>query len=303
MRLGPGVIIIPWNDPYRAAAHLIFLDHLSNGRAIIGFGRGLAKVEMDHFGVDMTETRAMYDEGARKILEAVKTGSFPGGGRFYSAQNRSPMRPAPRSTNWEGRTLCVGMSPASAVEAARLGGRLMSFAQGPWEIYKETHLAPYLAAFRESHNREPGPLVLAENVIVHEDRERAYEIASEYYGNYHESVQEFYQLGGSHLKNLKGYEAYANVAERTAQFTKEELRKGYVDMSLHGTPKDVLEKLRERRRILGHPFDLCALVDVGDMPSDIAEECVRTIGREIAPIVHNWDHDFNEIETLAPAAE
>src|SRR6266702_5670291 len=42
IKLGPGVIIVPWNDPYRAAAHLIFLDHLSNGRAIIGLGRGLA---------------------------------------------------------------------------------------------------------------------------------------------------------------------------------------------------------------------------------------------------------------------
>ena len=119
----------------------------------------------------------MFDEGARKILEAVKTGIYPGGGRYYNTQARSPMRPSPRSTDWEDRTLCVGMSPASVVEAGRLGARLMSFAQVPWEMYKETHLAPYLASFRETQRREPGPIVLAENVIVHEDRERARELA------------------------------------------------------------------------------------------------------------------------------
>src|SRR5262249_9675322 len=161
------VIIVPWNDPYRAAAHLVFLDHLSGGRAIMGLGRGLAKVEMDHFGIDMNDTRAMFDEGARKIIEAVTTGSFPGGGRVPGRHTPPPMRPAPLSTDWADRTLCVGMSPTSAVEAGRLGGRLMSFAQGPWESYRETHLAPYLAAFRESHAREPGPLVLALTAIVH----------------------------------------------------------------------------------------------------------------------------------------
>lgn len=42
IKLGPGVIIVPWNDPYRAASHLVMLDYLSNGRAMIGLGRGLA---------------------------------------------------------------------------------------------------------------------------------------------------------------------------------------------------------------------------------------------------------------------
>jgi alkanesulfonate monooxygenase SsuD/methylene tetrahydromethanopterin reductase-like flavin-dependent oxidoreductase (luciferase family) len=299
IKLGPGVIIVPWNDPYRAAAHLISLDHLSNGRAIIGFGRGLSKVEMDHFGIDMSDTRAMFDEGARKILEAVTTGSFPGGGKFYSQQTRSPMRPRPLNPDWKNRTFCVGMSPASVVEAGRLGGRLMSFAQGPWENYKESHLAPYLAAFRENHSGEPGPLVLAENVIVHEDRERAYEIATEYFGNYHRSVQEFYQLGGAHFQGLKGYESYAEAAK----LAEDDQRTAYINISLHGTPADVLEKLRERRRVLDHPFDLCALVDIGDIPFSVAQDCIRLIGETIVPVVRDWDPEFRSSAALAAAAE
>jgi alkanesulfonate monooxygenase SsuD/methylene tetrahydromethanopterin reductase-like flavin-dependent oxidoreductase (luciferase family) len=293
IKLGPGVIIIPWNDPYRAAAHLIMLDHLSEGRAMIGFGRGLAQLEMDHFGIDMNETRAMFDEGSRKILEALKTGSFPGGGSYHSQQDRSPMRPAPRSTDWDDRFLCVGMSPASVVEAGRLGARLMSFAQVPWDIYRETHLAPYLAAFRESHpGREPGPLVLAENVIVHEDRERAEELAQEYIGNYFDSMMDFYELEGENIHKVKGYESYAQAADATKHMARAEKRRGYVGINLYGTPADVIEQLRERRRVLDHPFDSCALVDVGGIPPQIAEDMLRLISREILPVVKGWDADF-----------
>jgi len=146
IKLGPGVIIVPWNDPYRAASHLIMLDYLSDGRAMLGLGRGLSKIEMDNFGIDMSETRAMFDEGARKIIEAVTTGIYPGGGRYYSQHRRFAMRPAPRSTDWSERTYCVGMTPPSAIEAGRIGGRLMAFAMRPGEVFRYTHLSPISGA-------------------------------------------------------------------------------------------------------------------------------------------------------------
>jgi alkanesulfonate monooxygenase SsuD/methylene tetrahydromethanopterin reductase-like flavin-dependent oxidoreductase (luciferase family) len=304
IRLGPGVIIIPWNDPYRAAAHMISLDYLSKGRAILGFGRGLSQIEMDHFGIDLNDTRAMYDEGARKIQEAVTTGVYPGGGRFYNQQDRSPMRPAPRSTDWADRTLCVGMSPASAVEAGRLGGRLMAFGLGGWEAFREGSLAAYLAAFRESHpNRQPRPMVLNENVFVHEDRERAFELASLYIGNTYDVTEQFYGLSTNRLDNVNGYEAYATLAKQFAQIAHEEKRKGAVAASLYGTPADVLEKLRERRRVLDFPIDLCITLSSGDMPIQVAEDSLRLFGKEIIPVVHNWDSDCRDRKARLAYAE
>lgn len=292
IKLGPGAIIVPWNDPYRAAAHLISLDHLSNGRAIIGLGRGLAKVEMDHFGIDMNDTRPMYDEGARKILEAVRTGSFPGGGRFYGAQNRSPMRPKPLTTDWDDRTYCIGMSPPSAIEAGRLGGRLMALPLGSWESFRDNNFHPYREAFREATGREPGPMVLGIPTIVHSDRERAHELSTRYFGNYFDSVQDFYKLRGDHLEGVKGYEAYADLSRQSRQVAYEQMRQAAADASIHGTPGDVIEQLRELRRVLEHPYDLCAQLDGGDMPAEVVEQSIAMLGRDVLPVVQAWDDEF-----------
>ncbi len=289
MKLGPGVIIVPWNDPYRAAAHLIMLDYLSEGRALLGVGRGLARIEMDNFGVDMSETRAMYDEGARKIIAAVTTGIYPGGGRYYSEQREFAMRPAPRSLDWSNRMFCVGMTPPSAIEAGRIGGRLMSFASAPWEIYKETHLAPYKAALAEHHGRAAPPIVTGDCVIVHEDSERARELAETYIGDYHKIVTAFYDVKGEHLKSAKGYEAYAQSAEHLRAISDEAAARAYIDLQLWGTPQEVIEKLHARRTLLDHPLDLCAMFGIGDMPHRETVATIKLFGEKVLPVIKRWD--------------
>ena len=298
IRLGPGVIIVPWNDPYRSAAHLIALDHLSRGRALMGVGRGLSRLEMDLLGVDMSDTRAMYDEGVRKIIAALTTGTFPGEGRFYNHQKSSPMRPAPYSTDWAERILCVGMTPPSATEAGRIGGRLMSFAAAPWASYKETHLQPYKETFAEHHGREAPPIVTGDVVFVHEDEERARELAHLYIGNYSDIVGEFYETSGEHLKSAKGYEAYVKGVEAAKAIGADAARQGYIDLQLWGTPSQIVEKVRARRELLDHPFDLCALINVGDMPAQLVEDTVRLFAREVMPVLRKFD-EHTETRVLA----
>src|SRR4029453_16618788 len=72
IKLATGAVIVPWNDPLRVAEKIVLLDHLSNGRSVLGLGRGLARVEYRSFGVDMAESRARFDEAARMIVDAVE---------------------------------------------------------------------------------------------------------------------------------------------------------------------------------------------------------------------------------------
>ena len=53
VQLGSMVLVLPWHDPVRAAEQIIMLDHMSNGRLILGLGRGTGKVEFDGFRVEM----------------------------------------------------------------------------------------------------------------------------------------------------------------------------------------------------------------------------------------------------------
>ncbi len=40
VKLGSMVIVVPWNDPMRLAEQISLLDHYSDGRFILGVGRG-----------------------------------------------------------------------------------------------------------------------------------------------------------------------------------------------------------------------------------------------------------------------
>ena len=87
-------------QPLRVAEKMAMLDVLSNGRAILGMGRGLARREFDQFGVPMSESRERYDEAAPLVLEALETGWFPEHqGKFFQ-QPRAPLRPPLPAAVW-----------------------------------------------------------------------------------------------------------------------------------------------------------------------------------------------------------
>ena len=53
VKLGTMVVVLPWHDPMRVAEQISMLDNLSDGRLILGLGRGAGRVEFDAFRQDM----------------------------------------------------------------------------------------------------------------------------------------------------------------------------------------------------------------------------------------------------------
>src|SRR5690348_18187202 len=49
IKLGTAVIVLPWHDPVRVAEQISMLDILSEGRLLVGFGRGAARIEYEGF--------------------------------------------------------------------------------------------------------------------------------------------------------------------------------------------------------------------------------------------------------------
>ena len=287
IKLGPGAIIVPWNDPLRSASKMVMLDHLSQGRAVLGLGRGLARIEYELFDLDMSKTRAQFDEGARMIKRALETGFIESDGPMYH-QKRAPIRPAPFSTDWSDRTFCVGMSPDSVVEAGRIGGRLMSFSNLPWKVFRTKSLEPYLKTYEQCHGKNPPPIVTGDLVIVHEDAERAEELARVHFTNYLHSVLKFYELAGDHFSKAKGYESYAQEAEKIADAdTQKKMEEGYLNGNLYGTPEQVVEKIAARRELLAHPFDVCAIFEPGGISLEDMLESARLFGTKVQPMIEH----------------
>ena len=88
------------------------LDNLSNGRLILGLGRGLGRVEFEGYGVDMNISREYFVEAAQMILEGLERGYCEYDGK-YVKQVRRDIRPRPHAT-FRGRTYAAAVSPETA---------------------------------------------------------------------------------------------------------------------------------------------------------------------------------------------
>src|SRR5690606_18850763 len=88
------VVVLPWHDPLRVAEEISMLDNMSNGRMILGMGRGAGKVEFDGFRLDMGESRERFVESAEMVLEGLERGYVEYEGKFIH-QPRVDIRPRP----------------------------------------------------------------------------------------------------------------------------------------------------------------------------------------------------------------
>jgi len=71
IRLGTGVISIPYHHPFNVAQRIVQLDHLSYGRAILGVGPGALPSDAVMLGIDPMTQRDRMDEGLGVILRLL----------------------------------------------------------------------------------------------------------------------------------------------------------------------------------------------------------------------------------------
>jgi limonene 1,2-monooxygenase len=68
IRLGTGVVSLPYHHPYMVANRMVLLDHLTRGRVMLGVGPGALASDAYMFGIDPTRQREMMDESLGVIL-------------------------------------------------------------------------------------------------------------------------------------------------------------------------------------------------------------------------------------------
>jgi len=71
IKLGTGVNSLPYHNPFTLASRLTLLDHLSHGRAIMGFGPGQLASDAHMFALDTTRQRDMMLEAAEVIVRLM----------------------------------------------------------------------------------------------------------------------------------------------------------------------------------------------------------------------------------------
>ena len=68
IKLGTGVVSLPYHHPWLVADRLVLLDHLTRGRVIFGAGPGALPTDAYMMGIDPVDQRRMMEESLEAIL-------------------------------------------------------------------------------------------------------------------------------------------------------------------------------------------------------------------------------------------
>jgi alkanesulfonate monooxygenase SsuD/methylene tetrahydromethanopterin reductase-like flavin-dependent oxidoreductase (luciferase family) len=285
LKLGAMVTVLPWHDPVRVAESYAVLDHLSDGRAIAGLGRGLGRVEFKGFRVEMAESRRRFTEYSEALLEALETGVMEYDGELYQ-QPRVDIRPRPFKS-FKGRTFASAVSPASMELMARMGVGIMVIAQKPWDT-TEQELAEYRARYLELNGFEAPKPILVVVAGVHRNAEGAKKMREVYLQRWARSTVEHYEFDNKGFADIEGYEYYGALANNIAKHGLEKFNSFLADLQVWGTPDQVTEKLLDYAKRCDAGGVVIPL-SFGGMPPEETKECFELFASEVLPELQRHD--------------
>lgn len=92
-----GVVVLPLHDMRTYAGEVIVADIFTNGRLVLGVGRGAYAFEMERLGVPMAETRERFDESLAVLQALLSREEVSWDGKYYKFDALTvmprPMRP------------------------------------------------------------------------------------------------------------------------------------------------------------------------------------------------------------------
>lgn len=307
MKLGTMVTVLPWHDPVRVAESFTLLDHLSDGRAILGIGRGLGRVEFESFRVEMGESRRRFTEYTTAVVDALESGFIEYDGELYK-QPRTEIRPRPLKS-FKGRTFASAISPQSIDLMARLGVGLMIIPQKPW-VTVDKELAEYAVRFREINGEEAPKPVLAVHVCVGKTEQEAQQMHDDYLIALSRATVNHYEFQNIGLASIEGYEYYGALAKNIEKHGVDRFYEFLADLQVWGTPEQVTKTMLDyiERTDAGA---ILSILSFGGMSPETALANQELFVQEVLPVLKAHDaggdigvrHSPTAFDRTPPVAE
>jgi len=200
IHFGPLVYLLPLYHPIRLVEEICMLDNLSNGRLEVGVGRGISPYELGYFDVGFLESRDIFEESLKAIVQGLRERKISHRGERYKFAG-APMELTPKQKPnppfWYGAS-----TPDGLTFAAR--HRMQIVTGGPDNIVKGTATAyrELLEKFGDSpdnlnpHIAEPKIGGLRHFFIADSDQE-AIEIATPAYRVYYNNIVKLWRDFGT----------------------------------------------------------------------------------------------------------
>ncbi|MBL6751223.1 MAG: LLM class flavin-dependent oxidoreductase [Nevskia sp.] len=281
LKLGTGVIILPFHNPIRVAEDFALLDQMSDGRVLLGVGRGYQPMEYRGFGIDQEHSREMFDESLEIITQAWTKERFSFKGKYYTV-NDLEVRPKPFQKPTP-PIYMAALMPDTFERAGRLGHNLLM--AGIFGMPKEQALQG-IANYRKGRaavGLDPAGGRISCLVQIYPGRTTGEAIADfrEPVGWYYRTIAK-YVAPPAGKAMIKGYELYGNARDIALTASFEQLRESFGLVC--GDVDYCTEKLVRMVRELGVDEILC-WTDIGTLDRRKYMQALDLFGSQLMPRV------------------
>ena len=279
MKIGTAVMVVPFQHPLRVAEDAAMVDALSNGRLLLGLGRGYQPPEFSGFGLEQSASRAMFEEGFEIVRRALSGERFAHQGTFWRFKDPVEIYPKPVQKPHPPFYLAA-ISPGTYDVAARLG---ISLLRSPTFTDLDTVSARF-EAYRTTmrqHGHDPDALdqpFLIRTYVAPTDAEARAETRH---------VVWYYHLLGSlvpgapSLPSPASYEAYPEASRRLSAVSEDEV---WEHGSCFGSPERVAAMLKRylHRTGMNH---IALEMRIGGLEHSKVMRSMELFAREVMPEV------------------
>jgi alkanesulfonate monooxygenase SsuD/methylene tetrahydromethanopterin reductase-like flavin-dependent oxidoreductase (luciferase family) len=159
IRLGHGIVLMPpaYNAPARVAERVATLDLVSGGRVDWGTGESASRAELEGFGINPAERRAMWREAVEQVANMMVMEPYPGfAGTYFSMPARNVV---PKPVQKPHPPIWVACSNRETIHlAAQLGIGALTFA-----FIDPSEARHWVSDYYETFKRECVPIGHAVN--------------------------------------------------------------------------------------------------------------------------------------------
>jgi alkanesulfonate monooxygenase SsuD/methylene tetrahydromethanopterin reductase-like flavin-dependent oxidoreductase (luciferase family) len=277
--LGTMVTVLPWHNPVRVAEDVNMLDaFLGRNRDVIcGVGRGLGRREYSGLGIDQNEARGRFDESLQVLAQLLATGRCDFDGEFYHIHGLH-LRPQPEK-DLSKNLWCAGGTEQTVEIIAKHGVRPLTIPTTSLDI-SLANMRRY-AQLSQKAGHKPSHTKLALWTFVAETNNAAQVGARRYMGEYADSALRHYELLGTHLAGIKGYEQYG-AQQNALRKDSSPFRDGFYKSHPWGTPDQTIKRAAELANAFGTD-EIMFVFKYGSMPLADAEKSMRLFAKEVMP--------------------
>ena len=125
IRLGTGVVSLPYHNPFILADRAVQLDHMTRGRAMLGVGPGALVHDAKKIGINPDNQRRMMNESLDVIVSLLKGETVTQKTDWYTLDDAKLQLPSYTQPVME-MAVAAARSPAGALAAGRHGIGMLS---------------------------------------------------------------------------------------------------------------------------------------------------------------------------------